>query len=204
MAKKTSASRRKQGPNQHLTTLLDSAYRNHKQGNLSQAELLYHQVLQEEPGNPFSLYGLGTIDMAKGEMSRAIPLLSEAVNNGYLAETAYTHLGIALQACGRADEALAVYRNGMTKDPRNPRYPSNASVVLAQKGDFEAALREADRAIHLDPSFPGGYINAGAFLTSLGRISEAAIMLEKALGLDPANEEVRHSLEGLRQRSSPV
>ncbi len=176
----------------------------HKMGNLSQAEFLYLQVLQDEPGNPFSLYGLGTIAMSKGDMEKAIGLLRQSVTNGYHAETAYTHLGIALQVAGRMDEALEVYRLGTKADPKNPRYPANSSVVLSQKGDLEGALKAAKHAIKLDPAFAPAYVNAGAFLQMAERIPEAILMLEKAVELDPENANSRESLLALQKKMGRV
>lgn len=183
----------------HIQGLMDSAYRMHKMGDHGQAELLYRQILQVEPGNPFSLYGLGTIAMARGEMEKAVALLHQSALNGYDAETVYTHLGIALQTLGRVDEALDVYRVGMKADAKNPQYPCNISVVLAQKGDHEGALKEARRAIKLDPTFIPAYVNAGAFLQALERYEDAAGMFEKILQLDPNHDSARQSLEAIRQ-----
>jgi tetratricopeptide (TPR) repeat protein len=119
--------------------------------------------------------------------------------NGYAAETVFTHLGIALQASGRTDEAMNVYRAGRKAEPKNPRYPSNMAALLAQQGDPEAGLVEAKRAIKLDPAFLPAYVNGAACLQALGRVSEAAEMFEKVLQLDPAHEQAREALEAARR-----
>jgi tetratricopeptide (TPR) repeat protein len=179
--------------------MIDAAFQMHKLGNLAQAEILYHQVLQHEPGNPFSFYGLGAIAVVRGEMEKAVPLLTKAMANGYHAEASYTHLGVALQTLGRLDEALEVYRMGRKLDPKNPRYPCNASVLLAQQGDPEAALKEVQKAIKLDPAFVPAYVNAGTFLQSLERYEEAAAMFDKVLQLDPNHAPARLSLDAMRR-----
>ncbi len=179
--------------------IIDAAFQMHKKGNLAQAEILYHQVLQHEPGNPFALYGVGAIAVARGEMEKAIPLLKKSMANGYHHEASYTHLGIALQSLNRFDEALAVYRMGKKLDPKNPRYPCNTSVLLAQQGDPEAALKEVLKAIKLDPAFVPAHVNAGTFLQSLERYEEAAAMFEQVLQLDPNHVPARQALAAMRK-----
>jgi tetratricopeptide (TPR) repeat protein len=172
--------------NPYTQKVLDAAYKMQKQGNLQQAELFYHQVLQDEPGNPFALYALGTIAISRQDFEKAIPLLRESISNGYHAETTYSHLGIALQSTGRYVEAVDLYRAGFKLDPTNPRYPS--TIALDQ------ALVEVERAIKLDPGFASAYLNAGGILQSMGRRSDAKRMFEKAAQLDPNNQDARNAL----------
>lgn len=198
-------SRAGQGPkrraksNPYVQQIMDAAYAQHKAGNLPQAEMLYNQILRDEPGNPFALYGLGTIALVRNQMEKAADLLQQSLINGYAAETVFTHLGIALQASGRTAEALNVYRAGRKAEPKNPRYPANIAVLLAQQGDHEGALEEAKRAIKLDQAFAAGYVNAAASLQALGRLEEAAQMFEKVLQLEPDNTQARESVVAIRR-----
>ena len=200
MSRRAAKAQQGKAGNPVIRGVLDSAYKLQKSGNLTQAEMLYHRALQGEPGNPFALYGLGTIAMARGGFGEAIPLLKRALANGYSAETVYTHLGIAQQTAGQPKDALATYRAGMALDPRNPRYPSNASVVLVQLGDPEAGLLEALRAVSLDPAFASAHLNAGSILDALGRHGEARAALETAVRLEPDNAEAKEALGRVLQK----
>lgn len=180
--------------------VLDTAYKLHKAGSLDQAELLYHKVLAAEPGNPFAIYALGTIALHRGEFANAATLLRQALDAGYVHETVFTHLGIALQASEQGEQALEIYRAGMKHDPRNARYHSNSAVVLAQRGDHEGALAEAMTALKLHPKFSGAAMNAGFCLQSLNRLPEAAAMFERTLKLDPNNGAVRDALKALKRK----
>ena len=60
-------------------TLLETAVKHHQQGNLQQAELIYHEVLQNEPDNPTALHSLGTIAYLAGKYEQAAELLNKAI-----------------------------------------------------------------------------------------------------------------------------
>ena len=180
--------------------IIDSAYRLQKAGSFQQAELLYRRVLSAEPGNPFALCALGTISLHRGDHETAVQQLRQALAQGYDHETVYTHLGIALQALGAEAEALEVYRRGLQSNPKNPRYPSNISVILAHQGHLEEALVEVLKAIALDKKFVPAYVNAGSHLQALGRLQESVRMFETALAFDPQNDSVKDALLALRQK----
>lgn len=185
---------RKKTANPYVQGIINAAYNQQKLGNRAQAEVLYHQVLREEPGNPFALYGLGALALHAGEMPKAVELLQGAILNGYREATAYSHLGIALQTSGRLDEALETYAAGLKKFPKDPSWVNNTAVVLAQKGDLEGALREARLVIKNFPKDLRAYLNAGQFLTELGRYEEAEAMFRKALELEPEHIQARAAL----------
>lgn len=203
-SRKGSRSKQGGGGNPLIRSMLDAAYNFQKSGNLSQAEVFYQRTLQAEPGNPFALYGLGFVSITRQDFPAAVTYLKQSWSNGYRAETVLTHLGIALQASGKPEDALEVYRQGIQLDPKNPRYPSNSAVVLAQLGQHEAALISAEQALKLDPEFSPAYINAGGILQSLGRIAEARQMFERATFLDPTNQDAREALRRLLEQESTL
>jgi len=180
--------------------LMDAAYHQQKIGNTAQAELLYQKVLSAEPGNPFALYALGSCAMQRGQMASAVPFFRQALGQGYLHETVFCHLGIALQASGQLDEALEVYAVAMKGDPKNPRYGANAAVVLAQKNDLPGAVEEARKSLKLAPEFAPNWVNLGFYLQVLGRLEGAAEAFGQAVKLDPANEPVKSALLTLHQK----
>lgn len=191
----TKAAKKKANP--YVQGLLNAAYAQQKVGNAAQAEVLYNQVLREEPGNPFSLYGLGTIAFGAGQRTKAVDLLRASIQNGYREATAYSHLGIALQTSGQLEEALAVYAEGLRRFPKDPSWVNNTSVILAQKGDLAGALRESRLVIKNFPKDPRAYLNAGQFLTELKEYDEAEAMFRKALDLELEYVQAMAALESL-------
>jgi tetratricopeptide (TPR) repeat protein len=172
---------KKKAANTYVQGIINAAYNQQKLGNRAQAEVLYNQVLKEEAGNPFALYGLGALALNAGQMAKAVELLQASIQNGYRDATAYSHLGIALQSSGRLDEAIGVYAEGLKRFPRDPSWVNNTSVVLAQKGDLDGALRESKLVIK---NFPKDFADAEA-------------MFQKALALEPEHIQARAALESV-------
>jgi Flp pilus assembly protein TadD len=74
---------------------------------------------------------------------------------------------------------------------------NNTSVVLAQKGDLEGALRESRLVIKNFPKDLRAYINAGQYLTEMGNLADAEAMFRKALDLEPEHIQARAALESV-------
>ena len=188
---------KKKAANTYVQGIINAAYNQQKLGNRAQAEVLYNQVLKEEAGNPFALYGLGALALNAGQMAKAVELLQASIQNGYRDATAYSHLGIALQSSGRLDEAIGVYAEGLKRFPRDPSWVNNTSVVLAQKGDLDGALRESKLVIKNFPKDLRAYLNAGQYLTEMGNFADAEAMFRKALALEPEHIQARAALESV-------
>ena len=72
--------------------------------------------------------------------------------------------------------------------PAEFRYLLGSS--LAQLGQTQAARRELDRGISLDPGRAGGYLNLGLFLLDQGLMDEAVSVLEQGARLDATGAKV--------------
>lgn len=71
---------------------------------------------------------------------------------------------------------------------------SNRSAAYASNGDYENALKDAEKAIELKPDWPRGYSRRATALHFLGRLEEAREGYKKALEMDPANSVLKDSL----------
>jgi predicted O-linked N-acetylglucosamine transferase (SPINDLY family) len=100
--------------------------------------------------------------------------------------TAWSLLGRAVSALGRADEAVQAFTQAARVSPREARVQSNLSVALLRAGDPVKAIEAAQRATELDPSLPEAFASLGHALNVLHRSEEAVAALQRALGLRPA------------------
>ena len=67
------------------------------------------------------------------------------------------NLGMALSEKGKIDEAIAVYKRGITIDDKNPNLYHNLANAFLQKGEDEKAEKNYLKAIEVDPNFIFSY-----------------------------------------------
>jgi adenylate cyclase len=61
------------------------------------------------------------------------------------------------------------------------------SGIYVQKGQYDPAVIEAQRAVTLDPNFTEGYMWLALVMNSMGKPAEALEAVNKAMRLDPRN-----------------
>ncbi|HTE21389.1 MAG TPA: tetratricopeptide repeat protein, partial [Armatimonadota bacterium] len=105
----------------------------------------------------------------------------------------------ALQALDerRPQDAAAVLRDHLWRDPTDAVGYAVLGVSLAQLGDTESALEALEHAHYLHPNNTRILFNYGLALESAGRPRDARIRLAAAVRLDPDYEPARLHLARL-------
>ncbi len=93
--------------------------------------------------------------------------------------------GRLCSALGRQDESIAMQRRAQQLDPLEHR--SDYANSLLRAGRYEEGLREAQRAVELDPHYDRLHATLGWALVRTGRYDEGIAELEKAAALTPTN-----------------
>ena len=75
-----------------------------------------------------------------------------------------------------------------------PTLYSNRSFANMKLGRLTEALSDADKAVALDPTYCKGLFRRGLALHALKRYPEAAVVLSKALELEPTNKSIKEAL----------
>lgn len=93
-----------------------------------------------------------------------------------------------MRSLGRNDEALAQIRKAQESDPLSPLMASNHAGVLRDAGDFDAAVKEARKALELNPKFAYAHWQLGLIEEAQGRYAAATERyLEMSKVPSPAN-----------------
>src|SRR5690349_21100739 len=93
--------------------LLDRARQCHRAGDIRQAEQLYRQVVQQQPGSAAAHYGLGHALGEQGQWQQALAHYREALRLQPGSPEVLNDLGVALAALGQRDEAAARLREAV-------------------------------------------------------------------------------------------
>jgi stress-induced-phosphoprotein 1 len=104
-------------------------------------------------------------------------------------------LGNEAFARGDHETAIKHFSEAIGLDPSNHVLYSNRSAAHAARGNYQAALDDAEKTVALKPDWPKGYGRKGAALQFLGRLEQAEGAYKKGLELDPANEQLKGGLE---------
>ena len=157
----------------------------HQQGQLTQAQTLYEDVLKSLPRDFNSLHLLGVVAYQTHKHERAVELIAKAIEiNPDMAEP-YSNIGLALRALERLDEALASYDKALAIKPDYTEAYNNRGNVLKDLNRQDDALVSYDKALALKPNYADAYFNRGNALLDLKRLDEALACYDKALALKP-------------------
>lgn len=186
--------------------LLDDAVRQHRAGNLDEAERLYRLALAADPDQPEANHNLGTLALARGRTAEALARLKRALECApgqrayWLAYIrALLHAGHAeaartLIAEGRrrglggaeADSLAARCEARIAAPPAGSVDAMDACRRLAQQDRLAEAESLLRRVLEARPGLAEAHCNLGSVLRQQGRPDEAEHSLRRALELEAA------------------
>jgi Flp pilus assembly protein TadD len=156
------------------------------------------------PRNSLYPYWTARLDYDDGQYAAAVEGLKHALLIEPDSMKAHDNLGLAYDALGRSDEAMASHEAALRLN-RASRSPSpwpalNLGLLLMRQGrldEAEALLRES---LHADPAFPQGHYQLGVALEKAGRYDEATKELEEAARRDATYPEPEYALARIHRR----
>jgi tetratricopeptide (TPR) repeat protein len=177
-----------------IAELLDLAARYHQSGNLQQAEMLYGQILQIDPGHVTAHHLLGLIAHQAGRSDAAIALIRKAIALDPADVECRFNLGAVLMNQGRLAEAAECYREVVQRDPRHAQAHNNLGIILKKQGQLTEAVACYRHALQCNPDHAQAHNNLGNALKSQGLSVEAVECYRRALRCDPHNTHAHYNL----------
>jgi predicted TPR repeat methyltransferase len=112
---------------------------------------------------------------------------------------------VAAHQAGRLDEAEALYRKALKRDPLNGNALSLLGLIAHQRGRPKDAVELIGRAIRRDGRVAPWHDNLGLAFQALGRAQEAADSHRRALAIDPTQASALNNLgNALRAIGEPA
>jgi predicted O-linked N-acetylglucosamine transferase (SPINDLY family) len=177
-----------------LAQTFEQALTHHRAGDLRQAESLYRQLLQIDPGHADALHLLGVIAHQVGNNNLAVEYIRQALRLFPEFPEAASNLGMILMELRKPAEAEACYRHVLRLKPDDAAAGNNLGHSLQEQGKFEEAAVNYRQALRLQPDYAEANYNLGNTLARLGQFEEAIAFFRQALGFKPDLAEAHNSL----------
>ncbi len=150
----------------------------------------FEKAIQLQPALPLAQKKLGEALAAIGRSEDADEAFKEYIDKH--PERAAIIIGVGLRRAERFDEAIAVFRDVLKKNPNNVNAMRHLAISLwhgkSKKGigDAEALLR---RATQQDADFAAAWLTLGDLLMEIKKFMDAIAAFDKVTKLDPKSAE---------------
>ena len=123
----------------------------HQRGLLSDAQILYTEILKTQPTNADALHFLGLIALQTQNPQKAVELIDKAIAIAPDSAAAYANRGLALHDLKQLDAAVASYDKAIAINPEYAEAYYNRGMVLSTLKQHQAALGSYCKAIAIKP-----------------------------------------------------
>jgi len=162
-------------------------------GHGKEAVALYRENLGYHKHLP-SLVNLSAWLRRQGETDEARKLLQQATQDYRSEAVPYYLLAEISQKNGKNDQAASLYRKAIKADEKNGFAHLRFARFLADTGDIDKAIAQANKAIQLLPRCASCLNIAGDILSQGGKDSQALALWQRSIAIAP-NAELRAKIQ---------
>lgn len=155
------------------------------QDRLDEAEILFLEMLSDNPSDVPSLYYLGTLEQTKKNSDKALAYLER----GVVAKSDFAPLwynrGVILQSLKQHDRAVESYDRALLLNPAYIEAMINRGAVLVELKRHKEALLNYEELLKVDPKNDKALCNRGIILTDFKLNDHAIQTFERLLEISP-------------------
>ena len=140
----------------------------------------YTEYVRLDDGNPRVLYKLALVSERAGRVSRAAPLLRQAIVLDARFSEAHYLLGLCLREQGSLEEAREALQSAVDLSPGFLQAREALANVHHALGDRPAELRQLDALAALDQDHPERHVTRGLAYARVGQTDLAVLALGRA------------------------
>ena len=174
--------------------MLNQAFEYQQSGDLLNAELICHSVLNSNPIDPDALHFLGIINHLNGKNKTAIDLIVKSIRICPSNPIFYSSLGSLFKSNREFQKAKQCYQKALSFKPNDSSALYHIAGIFYTEEKFEQALSYYQKAIKANPQFPEALNNMAATLNILGRYNEAKNCCNAAIEFKPNYSEAFNNL----------
>jgi tetratricopeptide (TPR) repeat protein len=168
--------------------LVSEGLKRHEKGDYVGAIAKYDQALKLDKDNLMAMAEKGISLMSMNRYNEAIEISRDAIHkhpgNEFLT-TVYVTIGNALDETGKAEEALAVYDEGLKAFPAFYLLHFNKAITLVRLDRLDESLASLELAVLCNPDHPGSHNAMATILFSQGKKVQSLMATSRFLVLEP-------------------
>ncbi|MBN2430294.1 MAG: tetratricopeptide repeat protein [Acidobacteria bacterium] len=153
--------------------LLQQARTYLEQGELSNAEQTYREVLKADPRSAEALAELGRFAMAREKIDEGLRLVEQALDVDPKFAQALAYKGLAYSMKEDFERATPLFEEAVKQDPAMTMAWHNLARAYRKLGHWEKAEKAVREAINLDPKHFQSHYELSTILANTGRTTEA-------------------------------
>jgi predicted O-linked N-acetylglucosamine transferase (SPINDLY family)/predicted SAM-dependent methyltransferase len=174
--------------------LFKAALRQHQAGSFEDAELLYRNVIAQNPNHAPALSNLGVLARQKKRTKEAIAYYQRSLRVDPNVASTHHNLGNALLDGGRLEDAKREFATALRLKPDYVEARLSLAGVLVTLGEPEEALRELNAQLTRTPNHVGVLATIARLLMKRSDHAGATQYLLRAVELDPRHAEALNNL----------
>ncbi|HSH53432.1 MAG TPA: tetratricopeptide repeat protein, partial [Methylotenera sp.] len=156
------------------TSLYHQAHSLHRNGQLAQAEPLYHQVIQLQPNHADAHHMLGLICYQTNRKQEAVKHIEQALAFNPRHLDYLNNYGLALRASSQPEAALKSFQQAILLQPKDLDVQLNLANTLLELTRFEEAAGYYRRVLRVFPNRDDVRAALCHCLSSIGNAAHAA------------------------------
>lgn len=136
---------------------------------------------------------LGAFELARGNMTAALPYFQTAVKWDPYSPGIHHELAIVYSRLGRSQDAVAQLEEAVKLAPKDAEYHYKLALALNEAGSAGRALAELEQAVQCNPQHARAGYNLGLARNAAGNPSGAIQALLAAAAADPSDPRIPYA-----------
>ncbi|MGH1365023.1 MAG: glycosyltransferase [Calditrichia bacterium] len=156
-------------------------------GDLQPAELLFKNVLAENPLNIDALYGLSIIEKWQQNTDDALEKLERIVRLDVRFAPAYNDIGVIFKERDQLSEALEMFKKSLEIEPNFTEAKLNVSETLILRDEYENGIQVLYAILAEQPDNSSALLYLAQIYLAIEQYGEAEKQIRRVLELEPDN-----------------
>lgn len=181
----------------HKDDVMDKFYyaqRLHQEGQLTEAERCYRQLIKKNPEHGESLHHLGILCAQRQDYHAALSYLTQATVQLPQCATLYNHLGNVRKKLQQYPAAIAAFQTALQLNPQFAEAYNNLGNIYFSTNDPTTAIHYYQQALAQAPHYPDACYNLGLAYLRAQEHSLALAAFNRLLMMTPLHVGAHYQL----------